>query len=385
MNRKRELAACDFADYFLGKGWVFESDEVSNGQKTIVCSEHPGLQLYVPVGCESWTAESVMDFSLKLYSEATGLTPEELRYQIAHVHDDVVRIRLYGGLVRRDLALHFSATLVSALHTVLRTGYCVATRQKNRYALGNADQTCARTIGAKLEYDYIDGVSVRLACPLGLSRAEIESRAEDRPVPLVRRSMRMVREMFDELFSVIEEGRKDEYLKSLTRRASSSSLPADFCEALVALFDPSYQNSLEVSFLWSPHVPVDNCFLEPPIHFSAAERSFISNVYQELASIKQREDYVGTLSHLQPDNPDGSPGTGKAVFSILTKDGSVVPVQVDLSEDNYAKALKIKRSHEFAWLSGVLVSTAIPSALARMALTQVERFEVLTTPTMESR
>lgn len=383
MSRKRHITPIDLQDYLVGTGWIFDSNDVRNGQKTVVCSAYPGMRLQIPVDPHYWGANDSIDLTLRMYAEASGQTQEQLRFQIAHVHDDVVRVRLFGGRMRRDLPLDFSTTLVSALDMLLRAGYYAVTHSRTVNSIGSAHQAYLQMFDAKLELDHSDGVSISLACPLGLSRADVGSRSDERPAPMVRRVMRSIRDLLADLVEAMESDRGGEFLERLSK-TGHSRMCSEFCEALIGMFDFHLQNAVEISILWSPDHPIDEPYLKTPVHFRPTDCPFIKSTYHALASGKEARDYVGTLAHLQPDNLDGSPGTGKAVISLLKPNGVVVPAHIDLSVENYAKALVAKRSGGYVQTSGVLGLARHQVSLSRMTLTQIASFEVLPKSAIQS-
>lgn len=340
MTSERMLAPTDLRDFLRGQGWTLLEQAIRDRLFVLEHSAYPRRQLVFPVDAQAPDYRDAVDGVLEKLSGLTGQATTSLIQQVLCVKDDVLRLRVFHDGNDSALPLIFASSLVGSAERLLKSAASTVVRPRAHYPRLGFSEALQLVEKARFGQTEAGSFVIRVECPLNAMEAQ-GSLTQDEDVPFVRQVTSTLQRSLFELTSALEADRLDRLVDQL-KHSPTPFVSANFCEAVVGMYEESIDNSLDVSIDWSPlkAAPVG---VPSRVRIQRDYFRRIEEVQRELRAVEtHRDDYfVGTVERLEGEmGQDGRRSGGVMLSLLLPDEGETIRARVMLSPDDYALADK---------------------------------------------
>ncbi len=374
MSAGKFVAPIDLRDFLKAAGWLNVPEGLPHRQYVFQNPEFPRRQLIYPMDTFAPDYDEAVERVIEKLSEMSRRGVGRIYSAIAHLHEDVLKLRVSFAGNDRSLPLPFASTLVANTEKLLKAGACTVLQPRishPKLSLAEATQFIEQSkFGQTEEGSFIISVS----CSITALDAQGKLELDEKDAPFVRQVTVSLRQALADLVDAIEADTLEQLVEDL-RVAPSPIISANLCDALMGMHDEQLDNALDIDFQWSPKRPVPRFQNSRPVRLQRDYFSRIEEVRLALKASDKDEDntFVGTVERMEGVmNPDGK-RAGAVVVALLLPEGEIVRARVELSAQDYLKANAAHIRHgSYVRLTGRLRQGRQPRQLVKL-----EKFELL--------
>lgn len=335
------IAPTDLRDFLKARGWSVRTEGLDDRLYVLESTQFQRRQLIFPIDASAPDYRDAVSTVIDKLSSLLRLEPSAITSSISTIRDDVIRLRVFGGLRGSDLPLSFASSLIANAEKLLKAAACTVVRPRlshPRLALTEAIQFIQKSrFGQTEEGSFI----IKVACPLDAIEEQGRLELGDSNAPFTRQVTVSLHRGLAALSRAIEADSLDNFVDQL-KRDPLPLVSSNLCDAITAMHDDDIDNALDLAFDWSVlrAAPASETRSQV-VRFQRDYFARVEEVQRELKSNEHEsaETFVGTVERLEGDiGPDGR-RSGPVVLALLLADeGETVRARLDLDPELYARA-----------------------------------------------
>lgn len=350
----RSIKPLELVQYLRAKGWQHDGDLGDRAALWVRGDGHRADEIVLP------RRREFADFDLRMAEVLATLERAEARSQLDILRDvqttaaDMVRLRVPArDAADGSLAIEAAVSFVEGARDLMLAAACAALDKRLYFATRKPQEAIDYMERVRMGQTERGSFVLTILSPVppALRSDQGALFPVEAPEPYERSVTRTLAEALAATSKAADAAAAQGDMKPFTD-AMDAGVSANLCDAIVRISKVSAGEGLDVAIAWSLGRPSPN---RTPSRIKLQGDAIplieeAARLFRETGPIDDFELQGGVIALNRPES-----GTHRRITVAGFVDGQARKVQIDLSEDDYAKAIKAHEQHSLVFCTGELV------------------------------